>query len=288
MGGSVSPTKRSKPLAGVVHISHSEGLADISKASTPSPRKPRGQRRKRLQWTKEARELVRTYMRESGERHKLVTALTEVSGHSRRDCLRFARQLGYGNRRFYKEWTQREIDVLIRLRNTKTPRMLAGLLNRPVQAVRAKLRRLGLTPKIEKDKFTKYTLAVLLHVRPEVVQEWIDKRWLKSHREGTEKLPRIIIRAHDFIQFCKRYHDVILNRRFDEDRLDFIYKFVYPRDHSDMMEPRSHKRERVAHQRRIDREQPTSTATPEMHAEVRRPFKPRGTKLERHKAAHAS
>src|SRR5262249_16423302 len=148
-----------------------------------------------------------------GGRHRLINALEKISGHPRRACLRFARQMGFADKRFYKEWTEREIADLLRLYKINTPRVLAAKLHRPVQSVRAKLRRLGITARIEEDKFTKYTLAMLLHVRPEVIQEWIGKRWLKAHREGTERLPRMIIRARDFIRFAKRHHEVILRRR---------------------------------------------------------------------------
>jgi len=267
-------------------------VANLSRPATPSREEEERNhgKRQRLKWTKQARDLVRTYTQECGERHRLVTALSEISGYPRRACLRFARQMGFENKRFYKEWTEREIADLMRLYKINTPRMLAAKLTRPVQSVRAKLRRLGITAQIEEDKFTKYTLASLLHVRPEVIQEWVDKRWLKAHREGTKKLPRIIVKARDFVQFAKRHHDVILRRRVNEDRLEFIYRFVFPRDYTDLLDVREHKKERVVHTRRVSMNQGQSHSSEDSALEIESPdaFRSRATVGERSKAARVS
>jgi hypothetical protein len=239
-------------------------------------------KRRSYKWTKEARDLVRAHTLEGGERHKLITKLARMTGYPRRVCARFTGQMGIEGDRSYREWSEHEITSIKQLHKTRTPRQLAATLKRPESSLRAMMRRLGISLRLEEDRFTKYTLALLLHVRPEVVQDWIDKDWLKAHREGTEKLPRSIIKAADFIKFCERHHDAILGRRVNLARLDFVQKFVFP------FGARNRKRERVVHQRRIGQVPPHRPAMTEDQISVGDTLKPIGTKVARSKAAHAS
>ena len=241
-------------------------------------------KRRTYTWTKEARDLVRAHVIEEGCRHKLITRLSEITGYPRRVCVRFAGQMGVDGNRSYRKWSEQEIAYLQQSHATRTPRQLAAKLNRPESSIRAMMSRLGIYLRVEKDRFTKYTLASLVHVRPKVIQDWIDQGWLKAHREGTEKLPRLIIKARDFIAFCKRHHDAVLGRRVNLARLEFLREFVFPPD------VRDRKRQRVAHERPISGPQvlpdvPTRT-TDQIEASL--PFKPAGTKVARSKAAHAS
>lgn len=241
-------------------------------------------KRRSYKWTKEARDLVRAHALEGGDRHKLITKLGRMTGFPRRVCVRFAGQMGIEGDRSYREWSEHEIASIKQLHKTRTPRQLAARLKRPESSVRAMMRRLGISLRVEKDRFTKYTLALLLHVRPEVVQDWIDKRWLKMHREGTEKLPRLIIKAADFIEFCKRHPDAILGRRVNMARLEFIQEFVF------LSAARHHKRVRGSRQRRIGAGQvlPHLPATPKGQISSGDAFKPTGSKIARSKAARAS
>jgi hypothetical protein len=172
----------------------------------------------------------------------LITALASVSGYPRSACLRFARKMGLKDKRFYREWSEREIGDLKRLHNNNSPMMIARKLKRTVDSVRTQLKRLGMNARVEADRFTKYTLALLLHVRPQVVQDWIDREWLKFHREGTDRLPRVIIMAVDFIQFCERHPQAVLGRRVNQARLDFLVKFAYPADHAYLLKARKRKK----------------------------------------------
>lgn len=206
-------------------------------------RKKRAARR-HFRWTKEARDLVRTYILEGGQQQKFITELANITGHPRSACLRFARKMGLKTKRSYKKWSEREIADLKRLHGANSSKMIAAKLSRTVHSVRTELKRLGMTARVEADRFTKYTLAMLVHARPEVVQEWIDKRGLKAHREGTDRLPRWIIMAEDFICFCKRNPRAVLGRRLNEARLEFVCKFIYPPGSSRNRNGRARSRDR--------------------------------------------
>jgi len=243
-------------------------------------------KRRTYTWTKEAREMVQVHSIDGGGRQKLITALAQMTGYPRPVCIRFASHMGAVGDRSYKEWSEQEVADLKRLHTTKSPRQLAAILNRPESSVRAMLRRLGISvhPAAE-DRFTKYELATLLHVRPQVVQDWIDRLGLKAHREGTERLPRVIIKAEDFIVFCKRHHAVVLGRRVNQARLEFFEKYVLP----DLMKARKQKRRVVGRQPKAPSGQ--SRSHDPMPAEIRSlvdPIKPAGIKATRTRAAHAS
>lgn len=204
-------------------------------------------KRRSFKWSKEARDLVRTYLATGGPRHKLIDALAQISGHPRNACIRFARQIGVTARRPYKKWGKRDIEILLQLCEQYPLRTVALKLHRPETAVRGMLQRLGFSAKMGKDSFTKYVLAQLLHVRPHTIQRWIDQGLLRFHLEGTERLPRVVITADDFIDFCKKHPEAILQNRFSEDRLEFIFKFVFPRSHVDLLPVREAKKERAAY-----------------------------------------
>jgi hypothetical protein len=65
------------------------------------------------------------------------------------------------------------------------------------------LYRLGANAKIGKDNFTKYTLALALHVRPETIESWITRGWLKATQTETGRGKRVVIQAEDFCEFCQ-------------------------------------------------------------------------------------
>jgi hypothetical protein len=119
----------------------------------------------------------------------------------------------------------------------------------------AMLRRMGASATMGKDSFTKYSLAALLHVRPEEIQKWIDKGWLASHVEGTENLPRVVISGDDFTNFCKRYQKLVVGNRLNLDRLEFVRNFVFAPSHAELLPVREAKKERAAYELQIRGEQ---------------------------------
>lgn len=182
-----------------------------------------------------------------GERHKLIGALAQISGHPRDACLRFARQLGLIAKRPYRKWSAKETENLLQLCESHPLPAVALKLQRPQGSIRGMLDRLGASARLRKDSFTKYVLAALLHARPQFIQRWVDKGWLPAHTEGTEKLPRVVIMTEDFVQFCKKHPDAVLQGRVRDDRLEFVFKFVYPRSHVDLLPVRQAKKERAAY-----------------------------------------
>ena len=93
-----------------------------------------------------------------------------------------------------------------------------------------------------------YGLAELLHIRAHKVREWIDAGMLEARREGTERLPRLVIQLDDFAKFCKKHRHVLLKGRVPNDRLEFIFKFVYPPSHTELLPVRESKKERAAYE----------------------------------------
>jgi hypothetical protein len=142
-----------------------------------------GRRRRTFTWPKEARELVRTYLSAGGKRHLLIASSAQISGHPRNACLRFARQLGVAGKRPYRKWTRKETENLLQLCESHPLRTVALKLQRSQTAIRGMLDRLGVTGRIGKDSFTKYVLASLLHVRPQLIQRWVDSGLLPAHME---------------------------------------------------------------------------------------------------------
>lgn len=206
-----------------------------------------GRKRRTFTWPKEARELARTYLIAGGKRHTLIASLAHISGHPRDACLRFARQIGVVNKRPYRKWTRKETDQLLQLCESHPLRTVALKLQRSQTAIRGMLDRLGVGGRIGKDSFTKYVLASLLHVRPQLIQRWVDSGLLNAHREGTERLPRVVITADDFVDFCKKHPAAILRGRVRQDRLDFVIGYAFPRSHADLLPVREAKKERAAY-----------------------------------------
>ena len=66
---------------------------------------------------------------------------------------------------------------------------------------------------VDKDSFTKYTLAVALHVDRQRIEGWIARGWLKAREVQCGKMKRVIIQAEDFCDFCRKpTGDVVGNR----------------------------------------------------------------------------
>jgi hypothetical protein len=209
-------------------------------------------RRRSFRWSKEARELVRSNLQVRGPDAKnLISNLVELSGNPRDACIRFAHQLGLRAKRTYNKWPQQEQQRLLRLIELYPVREAARRMRRSEFAVYAMLRRMGASATMGKDGFTKYSLAALLHVRPEEIQKWIDRGWLSSRVEGTENLPRVVISGDDFTNFCKRYQKLVVGNRLSLDRLEFVRNFVFAPSHAELLPVREAKKERAAYESQI-------------------------------------
>jgi hypothetical protein len=198
-----------------------------------------------FRWSKAARDLVRANMNAAGtELSILVTKLVEESGNPRWACWRFARSMGIRSRRPQRAWTVPEQDRLMKLIDLHPVPEIAKLMRRSASSVWHMLYRLGANAKMGKDSFTKYTLAVALHVRPETVEAWIGRGWLKARTVETERVKRVVIDAEDFCEFCRQHTKDVVGNRLTGERLDFICRFVFPPSHAVLLPVRDSKKER--------------------------------------------
>lgn len=229
--------------------------------------------RRVFRWSREARELVREYVRTAGpqttgdrraaELSQLITKLANITGHPRDACLRFVRQLGVADRNPYQGWTEVEKQRLVELSGRFPLREAARLLHRSYSSARSMLHHLGVTAQMGKDWFTLYVLAEALHMNANGVQRWIDRGWLKARVIRCGEFKRTIITANDFCRFCTNHREQLMGRTINQERLEFIRTFVFPPDHADLLPVRASKKERMAYkeQGRITNSEPIALAS---------------------------
>jgi len=216
----------------------------------------RGQPKRELRWSMAARDLVRSNINAKGrEVVDLITKLVAESGNPRWACRRFIRRMGVRWKRSQRAWTVPEQQRLLKLLDLHPITEIAKLMRRSQSSIWHMLYRLGANAKMGKDSFTKYTLAVALHVRPEMVERWIDRGWLKAREMEMAAGKRIIIDAEDFCEFCKRHTRDVVGNRLTKERLDFVYHFVFPPSHAELLPVRESKKERNAHESRLKKEE---------------------------------
>ena len=202
--------------------------------------------RRALRWSKEARDLVREYKELTPrnlapsqlEQRLLVGRLAEVSGNPRDACLRFLRQSGVTHKRAYREWTKREQQRLADLVTTMAMDEAAKALGRPLGSVRSMLHRLGVGATRGRDWFTKFSLSRALHTRPEEIQRWIDRGWLKARAIESSGIKTTVIYSDDFCDFVKQHGREAVSRRFNHDALWFVQNYVFPPSHAELLDVR--------------------------------------------------
>ena len=218
-----------------------------------------GMSRREFRWSKVARDLVRANINAAGdELSALLTKLEQESGYPRWACRRFARRMGVKSRRSYRTWTEPEQQRLLKLIDLHPINEVAKLMRRSESSVWHMLYRLGANAKMGKDSFTKYTLAVALHVRRETVESWINRGWLKATEIEAASGKRVVIQAEDFCEFCRKHTKDVVGNRLTEERLDFVYHFAFPPSHAELLPVRESKKEREAYDQLI-RSEPRET-----------------------------
>ena len=213
-----------------------------------------GRRRRVFCWPKEARQLARDFQDRMGkpqgcgeaERRMLVTKLVQISGNPRDACLRFVRQLGVTQRRNYREWTKAEQQRLLDLTASIPVEEAARIMRRPPGSVRSMLHRLEGGGRKGREWFTKCSLATVLHIRPDEVQRWIDRGWLKCRIVETVGLKRQIIDPDDFCEFFKQYGQQAAGRRLSYEGLWFVRNYVFPSSHAELLSLRESYKKRDA------------------------------------------
>ena len=199
--------------------------------------------RRVFRWPKEATELIREYKQGTNRsqehteigRRKLVTKLAAISGNPRDACLRFLRELGIHQKRAYREWTKPEQQRLLDLISSLPVEEVANILRRPAGSVRSMLHRLGMGGKTGREWFTKFSLSRALHTRPDEIQKWIDRGWLKSRSVPTAGTKASVIDPDDFCQFVKQHGHAVVNRRLTYEALWFVQHYVFPTSHADLL-----------------------------------------------------
>jgi hypothetical protein len=205
-----------------------------------------GGKRNKYVWSKQARELVRGYLealrsfedQSDGKRpsaRALVVELVTITQYPRDVCWRFARQLGVTTKQRYEEWTPVEQQRLLDLIALNPPKEVAKLMRRSVGSIRGMLQRLGASGQMGRDWFTAYTLAQALSIRSQEVQKWIDSGLLKTRMVETGALKKHIIDSDAFVEFCKTHGSRVTGRRLHRERLEFVYKFVFPPSHAELL-----------------------------------------------------
>ena len=207
-------------------------------------------------WSKKARDLVRDNRDVSGRSLTvLITNLVQLTGYPRWACLRFAKRMGVRSRKRLKPWTTQEQQRLLKLIDLHPIKEVANMMRRTESSVWHMLYRLGANAQMGKDCFTKYTLAVALHVRPETIEEWIKRGWLEAREIGAGNGKRTIIDGDAFCHFCKQHVKDVIGNRLSKERLEFVYHYVFPANHSELLPVRASKKERNAYEDQIRQEQ---------------------------------
>jgi len=139
----------------------------------------------------------------------MITRLVEETGNPRWACRRFVRSMGVRSKRVQKSWTTAEQQRLLKLLDLHPINEIARLMRRSRSSVWHMLYRLGANAEMGKDSFTKYSLASLLHVRPDTIEQWIKRGWLKARQLESG---RTLIEAADLepgriceIRFCSSW-----------------------------------------------------------------------------------
>jgi hypothetical protein len=218
---------------------------DASQPETLRRSEEAGKRRV-FRWPDEARELARDHrecvnrgLKQNGTaRRALVLKLAKVSGNPSDACSRFLRQLGVSGTRPYRLWTKPEQQRLLDLIDSLPVQEAARVIGRPTSSVRSMLHRLGVGARRGREWFTKYTLAEALHIRPDEVQKWIDRGWLKSRSFQTSGLKMQIIDPDDFCKFFKEHGREVVGRRLRYAALWFVCNYVFPPRHADLLSVR--------------------------------------------------
>jgi hypothetical protein len=100
------------------------------------------------------------------------------------------------------------------------------------------LHRLGVGGKTGREWFTKFSLSRALHTRPDEIQKWIDRGWLKSRSLTTAGTKANVIDPDDFCQFVRQHGHAVVSRRLTYEALWFVQHYVFPPSHADLLSVR--------------------------------------------------
>ncbi|MCU1298982.1 MAG: hypothetical protein JWO91_3260 [Acidobacteriaceae bacterium] len=120
------------------------------------------------------------------------------------------------------------------------------MLRRSAGSVRSMLNRLGMGGKTGREWFTKFSLSRALHTRPDQIQKWIDRGWLRSRSLATSGSKANVIYPEDFCQFVKEHGRAAVGRRLNYEALWFVQNYVFPPSHAELLSVRGTYKKREA------------------------------------------
>ncbi len=183
----------------------------------------------------------------SGRRLRdLVSELVWATGYPRKACRRFARQMGVLPQRKHKRWSDSEQRRLLELLETHAVAEAAKIMRCSEDSIYGMLRRLGVSVKETQDFFSRRALAKVLHTHTKEIQRWIDRGLLKTTVQGMGNTKRVVISADDFCEFCQRHTKTVIGNRLHPERLEFVYKYVFPPNHASMLDVRQSYKKRAS------------------------------------------
>jgi hypothetical protein len=156
--------------------------------------------------------------------------------------------MGIRSKRTQRAWTVPEQKRLVKLIDLHPVNEIARLMRRSNSSIWHMLYRLGGNAKMGKDSFTKYTLALALHVDTPRIESWIARGWLRAQEITCGQSKRVIIQAEDFCNFCREHTRDVIGNRLSKERLDFVYHFAFPPSHAELLPVRESKKERNAYE----------------------------------------
>src|SRR5437867_1530841 len=205
----------------------------------------RERKRRTFRWSAQARELVNANLKTTGYAlRKIVTQLVEMTGYPRSACRRIIYRMGNKSRQRHKRWPASEQHRLLELLDKYTVAEAAQRIRCSRSAIYGMLRRMRIPAALRQDNLSKTKLAALLRVHVDTVNSWIHNGWLKPTPVQAGKVNRTVIKPDDLFEFCEKYREVIIGNRLNIERLEFVYKYVFPPDHNNLLSVREHKKER--------------------------------------------
>jgi len=204
-------------------------------------------KRKRYKWSQSAREMVKSNLGASGRQlRELVSDLVRATGYPRKACGRFARQMGVRALRKHRRWPASEQRRLLELLETHPVAEAAQIMRCSESAIYGMVRRLGVGVKETQDFFSRRALAEVLHTHTNEIQRWIDRGLLKATVQGLGNTKRVVITADDFCEFCQKHTQTVIGNRLHPERLEFVYKYVFPPSHASMLDVRQSYKKRTS------------------------------------------
>ena len=204
-------------------------------------------KRRTFRWSSAARELVDANLKVSGYPLRLViTQLVKMTGNPRSACRRFVRRMGNKAKSSYKRWPVSEQQRLLEMLDKHSISEAASRMRCSQSAVYGMLRRLRITASMRQDFISKSNLAAMLHVHLYEVDRWITSGMLRATVVRAGKVTRTMIRPGDLYQFCQQHREAVIGNRLNLERIEFVYKYLFPPDHNYLLSVREHKKERSA------------------------------------------